>query len=174
MSDYTEELRMAKSNRYDDKAEELMRYITVRQQNDGEKVKIENAQGLKQYLTELNKKDATKKGKHRMSRAYIDRVASSQYAQTHLPKIFGRFSSNFTVEKSYGLPSERPAPEAEKQELIIQKNKAAGRQTYRYPGGLAVRARMAIKSSKSGEKRYQYLFRDATTGKLVSKKDITE
>jgi len=160
-----------KSNGYDDKAEELMQYIQMRQTAEGEKIKIQDQKGLIEYLSGLNAAEKQSKSKPRMSQKYIRGVAESSYARSHLPKTFGGFGR---VTMDFGLPSERSPATEDREKVIRAKNKAEGRQTYRYPGGLAVRAKIKMRGGSKDGPKYRYGFRDATTGRLVSKKDIAE
>lgn len=148
-----------------------MGYIQMRQTGEGEKIQINDQKGLLEYLKGLNTVEKQAGRKRKLSTKFMHGMAQSEYARKHLPKTFGSYG---TIGLVFGQESQRPPEALEREKVIVAKNQAEGRQTYRYPGGLAVRARIKARGATPEEPKYRYGFRDATTGRMISKKDISE
>jgi hypothetical protein len=135
---------------YDDKFDDVMKYVELHLNEEGSKVRIRNKDDLKVLMEQLDKK--RKGGDKRLTSDFIESVLRSRRADAMVGKMVGKF----------GTTRELSTPKKTERQERLKTNE------YRYEKGTAVKATYKING-----KTVVY-FRDAKTGRRVSKRSVRD
>lgn len=152
------------TGRYDDKFDEIVKYLEMSISDDGKKVKMNDKEDLRAYLENLNKKEEEKGSAPRLTAEFIEGILGTKRAKNFFPKTFGRFGKEQRFDQvGLSIKSKKPILTSE-QRTVAKKHYEQGKQSY-----VTDKETLAYATSIRRGGRYIHLLREEKTGRFVKK-----
>jgi hypothetical protein len=134
---------------YEERFDDVMKYVKIRVEGQGSKIKVRDKQDLRQIFERLDASRTDKSGSPRMSKNFIDKLLQTRRADAMIGHNVGRFGKEKELKRE-------------------EKYRSQGRHVYSYPRGRAVKSTYAYRNKTFVR------FRDVQTGRFVRSAEVSE